>query len=226
MTTMWWGKRGIAPGAALAAVVFSMGGLGVHSASAQEFEAGVGAAFFGDLPEPFQEQYCEATAAGLRGSAAWRVVSWLLLEGSAVVTGEMGAQICATPGLAPLPMDTPILEVTTDPDLEGLDFFATQAALVLEPLAGSALSPRARLGVGWIWQKQLFQWDWGVGLRYRFGSFALVTDVDRWNMTIPELNETVIYRTGGGREVVSSETIDRAHNPWVLRVGVEFAFPR
>jgi len=223
---MWWGKRVLAQGAVLAAVSLSMNGLVVGSASAQEFEVGVGAAFFGDLPEPFQEQYCETGAAGLGGSAAWRAVSWLLLEGSAVVTGEAGVQICATPSLAPLPMDTPILEVTTDPDLEGLDFFSTQAALVLEPLAGSALSPRARLGVGWIWPKQLFQWEWGVGLRYRFGSFALVTDVDRWNMTIPELTETVIYRTGGGREVVSSETIDRDYTPWVVRVGVEFAFPR
>jgi hypothetical protein len=226
MTMMWWGKRVFAQGAVLAAVLLSMNGLVVRSASAQEFEVGVGAAFFSDLPEPFQEQYCETGAAGLGGSAAWRVVSWLLFEGSAVVTGEVGGQTCGIPGLAPLPMDTPIVETSSDPDLEGVGFFATQAAVVLEPLAGSALSPRARLGVGWIWQKELFQWQWGVGLRYRFGSFALVTDVDRWNMTIPELTETVIYRTGGGREVVSSETIDRAYSPWVLRVGVEFAFPR
>jgi hypothetical protein len=164
--------------------------------------------------------------AGLAGSAAWRGFWWFLVEASAVVTGELGGRTCAIADLAPIPPDTPILETTYPSGVEGVGFFATQASIVLEPLAGYAVSPRARIGAGWIWQKELFEWQWGLGLRYRFGSYALVTDVDRWNVTISEFNETVIYRSGGSREVLSSDTNDREYTPWVLRIGVEFAFPR
>jgi hypothetical protein len=36
----------------------------------------------------------------------------------------------------------------------------------------------------------------------------------------------VIYRSTGAREVISSETVDRAYRPWVVRFGLEFLFPR
>jgi hypothetical protein len=191
-----------------------------------EYEVGVGAGFLVDIPEPFFEQYCESNGAGLTGSAAWRPLSWLSLEGSAIVTGQLGGETCTVPLLAPVPVDTPILETSYDESVEGVDFFETHASLVLEPFAGSPVSPRGRLGVGWIWQKDLFNWVWGLGVRYAFGRYAVYTDVDRWNLEIPELNETVIYRSTGAREVISSETVDRAYRPWVVRFGLEFLFPR
>lgn len=200
--------------------------LGDTPVEAQVYDVGVGAGFFGDVPEPFQEPYCETNAAGLTGSAAWRPLRWLSLEGSAIVTGQLGGETCAIPSLAPLPLDTPILETAYEDGVEGVDFFATHASAILEPFAGSPVSPRARIGVGWIWQKDLADWVWGLGVRYTFGRYALYTDVDRWNLSVAQVNETVIYRLGGGREVVSSENVDRTFRPWVARFGLEFLFPR
>jgi hypothetical protein len=190
------------------------------------YDVGVGAAFFVDLPEPFQEQYCEANAAGLGGSIGWRALEWLVLEGSALITGELGGGTCAIPSLAPVPLDTPIIETFYDDSMEGVGFFATHASAVIEPFRSRPVSPRVRGGVGWLWQKNLFDWTWGAGVVYRFGPYALSTDVEQWNMDIDQRQETVIYRSGGGRELQSTETITRTYSPWVVRFGVEFAFPR
>ncbi len=224
MPETWFGKTTL--GALIAGWALLFSGIGVTSVDAQQYDVGVGAGFVIDVPEPFQEEYCEAKAAGLTGSAAWRPLRWLSLEGSAIVTGQLGGESCAIPGLAPPPLDTPILETSYDDELEGVDFFATHASAILEPFAGSAISPRGRLGVGWIWQKNVFDWVWGLGVRYTFGRYAAYTDVDRWNLSIPQLNETVVYRTGVGREVVASETIDQTFHPWVVRFGLEFVLPR
>lgn len=223
------GARRIAHGAGALAIAVVASLLVAQSASAQtgmRYDAAIGAGFFVDVPEPFQEQYCEANAAGLGGSVGWRVLDWLVLEGSALLTGELGGETCAIPTLAPIPPDTPILETSYDEDVEGVDFLTTHVSLVIEPFREWAVSPRLRGGAGWIWQKDLFNWTYGAGLVYRFGRYAFYTDVDRWNTPIDELQETVIYRTGGGREVQFSETITRTYEPWVVRFGLEFAFPR
>jgi hypothetical protein len=135
----WFGKTTL--GALIAGWALLFSGLGVTSVDAQQYDVGVGAGFVIDVPEPFQEEYCEAKAAGLTGSAAWRPLRWLSLEGSAIVTGQLGGESCAIPGLAPPPLDTPILETSYDDELEGVDFFATHASAILEPFAGSAISP-------------------------------------------------------------------------------------
>jgi hypothetical protein len=200
-----------------------------ESASGQStvrYDAAVGAGFFVDVPEPFQEQYCEARAAGLGGSLGWRALDWLVVEGSALITGQLGGESCTVPALAPIPPDTPLVETSYDEGVEGVDFLATHASLVIEPFRDWSVSPRLRGGAGWIWQKNLPNWTYGAGLVYRFGLYALYTDVDRWNTPIDELQETVIYRTGGGREVQSSETINRTYQSWVVRFGLEFALPR
>ena len=229
MTNSGGGARGFARVAVAVAIAVAGMLVGVESASAQSgtrYDASVGAGFFVDVPEPFQEPFCDARAAGLGGSIGWRALDWLVLEGSALLTGQLGGETCTTPGLAPLPRDTPLVETFYDEDVEGVDFLATHASLVIEPFRDWSVSPRLRGGAGWIWQKNLFNWTYGAGLVYRFGLYALYTDVDRWNTPIDELQETVIYRTGGGREVQSSETITRTYQPWVVRFGLEFAFPR
>lgn len=198
----------------------------VSGQSEVRYDVGVGAGFFIDVPEPFLEEYCDVNAAGLGGSIGWRALDWLVLEGSALISGQLGGETCAIPSLAPVPRDTPVLETFNDESVEGVDFFATHASAVVEPFRSWPVSPRLRGGVGWIWQKNLFDWVWGAGLVYRFGPYAFSTDVDRWSIGIDELQETVIYRTGGGRELQSSETITRTYTPWVVRIGLEFAFPR
>ena len=229
MTTSRWVERGSAHGAALAAfAVFAcfLTASSLDAQSVQRYDIGVGAGFFSDVPEPFEEPFCEVNAAGLGGSAGWRVLDWLVLEGSALITGQLGGEDCVLPARAPLPRDTELVETFYDETVEGVDFLATHASVVVEPFRHWPVSPRVRGGAGWIWQKNLFNWTWGAGLVYRFGGYAFYTDVDQWYTAIDELQETVIYRTGGGREVLSSETITRTYTPWVVRFGLEFALPR
>ena len=211
--------------AAVTALFASLASLPAAAQSTTRYDVGVGAGFFSDVPEPFEERFCEVNAAGLGGSAGWRALDWLVLEASALITGQLGGEDCTLPG-APLPRDTELVETFYDETVEGVDFLATHASAVVEPFRHWPVSPRVRGGMGWIWQKNLFNWTWGAGLVYRFGGYAFYTDVDQWNTAIDELQETVIYRTGGGREVLSSETITRTYTPWVVRFGLEFALPR
>ena len=229
MTTSGRVRRAFAHGLAVAAITVlasTARPTGLSGQTELRYDVGLGAGFFIDLPGPFQEQYCEANAAGLGGSLGWRLLDWLVLEGSALITGQLGGETCAIPGLAPLPRDTPIVETFYDQSVQGVDFFATHAAAVVEPFRGWPVSPRVRGGVGWIWQKNLLDWNWGAGVVYRFGRYAFSTDVEWWNVAIDELQETVIYRTGGGRELQSSQTVTRTYRPWLVRIGLEFEFPR
>lgn len=192
----------------------------------QSFDLGLGAAFYVDVPEPFSDRYCSDSPAGLTGTAAWRALDWLAIEGNASVTGSVGGTTCAIADLAPIPFDVPVVQGTWPDELYGSSFFATHFSAVVEPFPSWSASPRARVGFGRIWDKDVSDRILGLGVRYRFGRHALVMDVDAWSFTVEEEVSTVIYRMDGPAEILSTETIEHDFRPIVVRVGWEIALGR
>jgi hypothetical protein len=138
-----------------------------------------------------------------------------------------GGTVCAIPDLAPVPLDTPIQERRFDDGVRGGTFVASHLSALVEPWRMAPVSPRARIGVGRIWGRGLNDWQWGLGMRYRFGRHSLVMDLDWWKVDVPEYLETVIYpSTGEGRQVQSSERIERNYRPFNVRVGWELSVGR
>jgi hypothetical protein len=212
-------RRGGLAGLALLAIAST-------PAKGQSFDLGLGAAFYVDVPEPFSDRYCDESPVGLTGSAAWRVLGWLAVEGNASINGNVGGVSCAIADLAPVPFDVPVVERVWPDEVYGSSFFATHFSAVVEPFSSWSVSPRARIGFGRIWDKDVNDRLLGLGVRYRFGRHALVTDLDAWRFTVLSEEWTVIYRVDGPPEIVSQETIEHDFRPLVVRIGWEVSLGR
>jgi len=194
--------------------------------AAQSFELGIGAAFHGGYPEPFKELYCDGNRAGIGASAAWHALRWVSLEATSTYTTDTDGTYCAPDILAPTQLDTEITETRFDEGVRGGSYFASHLSALLEPWRQASVSPRARIGVGRIWSKDLSDWQWGLGVRYRFGRHSMVTNIDWWKVDVPETVELVIYPSTGGRQVLDSERIVRSYQPFTVRVGWELSVGR
>ncbi len=198
---------------------------GPATLSGQTFDLGVNAGFFVDYPHQFSGDYCEQGSAGLALSAAWKARPVLAVEVATVVTTGTPDQLCVLPlSVAPLPTDTPFERGRyADHILDG-GLFATNLAVVLEPWPEAPVSPRARLGAGLLWDKELGNWLWGIGVKYRFGRHALTTDVEGWNLEIERFIETVIIPSSTHEpQVLSSYTVDETSRPLLIRIGWELS---
>lgn len=187
----------------------------------QGIDFGVGVGFWLDIPEPFSEPYCTESGAALSATGAVRPLPWLAIDLTASATGEVGPVTCAIPGLVPIPVDQPVRQRSYTRELRGMSFLATNMSAVVEPVPHWAVSPRGRLGVGRMWSKDINDWLWGLGLRFRFGRNALVMDLEGWKFTVEERLQTVIHRSDGSVEVLDSELVERDFTPLFLRVGWE-----
>ena len=112
-------------------------------------------------------------------------------------------------------------QLVRDEDLIGRSMFTTTLGLLVEPFHHGDISPRARIGVGRLWNKDLGTWFYGFGVRYRFGRHSLVMDVERWKLTMDASIQTRIFRSNGGLEVLSSEPLEETEKPYQIRVGWE-----
>ena len=188
----------------------------------QVSEVSVGGGFFIDFPSPLHERYCEGSVLSGEVTASRAVFPWLSIEASGSASGAMGSMMCATPALAPIPQDTEILEYGYAVE-RGPSIFTLRGLAVIEPFAGWQPSPRLRVGVGGIVNKSLPLWTWGLGVRYRFGSHAVIVDLDRWRIGIEEWQERVIYpSTGARRRVLARDTVPRLFQPVVVRFAWSF----
>jgi hypothetical protein len=186
------------------------------------FDVGVGLGAFIDYPTQFSDAGCDGGGVGISGTGAWRALSFLAVEGSLSATTEAGAQSCAIADLAPPQPDSPYTSRSYAEGIEGSGFFATHLAVIVEPFAASPISPRARLGVGRLWDESLTNWLWGVGVRYRFGRHSLVMDVEGWNMEIDAEVQTLIYRSATSTtEILATEIVPETVRPYQVRVGWE-----
>lgn len=192
------------------------------SLRAQHFELGAAFNGFVGYPTSFRTagMSCGPQAVGLTGSAAWSPIGLGSLEFGATMTGGAGDRSCPVPLFAPTPPDQPFTQLRYPPALEGASLFATHISLVLEPWADRALSPRAKVGAGLIWDKELGNWLYGAGIRYRFGRHSLITELEAWNLTVERFVDTVIFRSATGQfETLGSETATEDERPVVVTVG-------
>jgi hypothetical protein len=186
------------------------------------FDVGVGLGAFVDYPPQFSDAGCEGGVVGISTTGAWRALSFLAVEGSLSAATGAGGQTCAIADAIAIPPDTPYTDRRYAEGIEGSGFFATHLSVIAEPFAASPVSPRARLGVGRLWNKSLNNWLWGVGVRYRFGRHSLVMDVEGWNMEIDAEVQTLIYRSATSTtEILATEIVPETVRPYQVRVGWE-----
>lgn len=194
--------------------------VGAESVAAQDFDVTVGLGSFVDYPGPFSGPYCEQNAAGVAVSGAWRALRTLSLDLTAIAAGGTGTTVCALPLFAPIPPDTPYEQRSYGDHIAGTGLFATNLSAVFEPFPTAPLTPRARLGAGVLWNKELGNWLWGLGIRYRFGRHSFVTDVEGWNLKIERTVNTMILRSATGTmEVLSTESQDELSSPFFIKIG-------
>lgn len=192
----------------------------------QSFDLGLGAAFYVDPPEPFTDSPCDGAPAGLTGTASWRALDWLALEGSGSINASVGGTTCAIADLVPVPYDVPVVQTQWPDGLYGSSFFSTHLSAVVEPFSSGPVSPRARIGFGRIWDKGVGYRVLGLGVRYRFGRHALVTDVDAGSFTTREEEWTVVYHADAPPDILSRETIERDLRLLAVRIGWEVSVGR
>lgn len=189
------------------------------SAMAQDFEVSLGAGGFVDYPRPFSDPYCEQNAVAFSANGAWRALPLLSLDLGVVAATGAGSMTCAIPLFAPLPPDTPYERRSYGDPIAGTGLFATNLSAVFEPFPTAPITPRARLGAGLLWDKELGNWLWGVGVRYRFGRHSFVTDFEGWNLRLERFVETVVLRSSTMRtEVLSTESHIEHASPFFIRL--------
>ncbi len=192
-----------------------------QSANPRGFDVGLAVGLFADYPSHFSPRYCEQDAGGVAGKVGYRLTALLTVEATATVTTGAGGAVCAVP-LRPAPLDGAVFSrPVLDDAILGQSFFATNVAAMLEPLPARTMSPRVRIGVGRLWDKKLGNWFYGGGVRIRFGSNAIVADVERWNLKFDLRREFLIYRDSGAHELQSVEIIRQSPKPYFIRVGWE-----
>lgn len=188
--------------------------------TAQTFETTVALGSFVDYPRPFSDEYCEQNAGGIAVTGAWRALHALSVDLTAIAVTGTGQQICAIPLFAPLPPDTPYEQRRYADNIRGSGLFATNVSAVFEPFPTSAVSPRARLGAGLLWDKELGNWLWGLGIRYRFGRHSFITDFEGWNLKIERFVDTRIFRSSTGMvETLSTESQTELSSPFFIMIG-------
>jgi hypothetical protein len=192
----------------------------------QHLDLGLGAVFYVDRPETFTDSPCDGAPAGLTGTASWRALNWLALEGSGSVNGSVGGTTCAIADLIPVPYDVPVVRTVWPDGFRGSSFSTTHLSAVVEPFSTGPVSPRARTGFGRIWNKGVGYRLLGLGVRYRFGRHAFVTDVDAWSFTTREEEWTVVYRADAPPDILSRETIEHDLRLFAVRVGWEVSLGR
>lgn len=195
--------------------------LSAQSSSLPGLDVGVSVGLFTDYPTDFSPQSCEQRAGGVAAKVGREITSLFALEASAVASFGVGDVSCVFPS-APAPPDGGFFNRASFEDgIVGQSFFATTVALVLQPLAVRALSPRVRVGAGRLWDKKLWTWLFGGGLRLRFGENAIVADVERWNLEYDLNLELWIYRDSGAHELQRVDILPQRPRPYLFRVGWE-----
>lgn len=176
---------------------------------------------FEDYPSQFSSPFCEGDGRGITGKVGYWATPFFALEASTTVSGARGEKRCFFPGI-PAPNDGMLFSRSVfDEDIQGRSFVATNIAAVFEPLPDQALSPRVQAGVGRVWDKDLGNWFYGGGFRFRLGSYAIVADVERWNLSFDMRRELLIFRDNGAHELQSFEIIPQSPRPYLLRIGLE-----
>jgi hypothetical protein len=99
-----------------------------------------------------------------------------------------------------------------DEVLIGTSFSAINLAATLEAPIEFPVRPRARVGAGWIWNKEMPTWFVGGGFRYQFGAHALIMDVERWSMN---------FEIVGELQLLYENVIEQEMAPYLVRVGWE-----
>ena len=206
-------------------VVLALVGLGAPvSGQAQEtrgFDVGLAVGRFVDYESAFSPRFCSHDLGVVSGKVGFWVTPRVAIEGSAAVSTGVGDEACFFPGV-PAPRDGDAFRRPAFPDgFIGTSFVATHLSAMLEPLPKSTLSPRVRAGVGRLWGKELGNWFYGGGLRFRLGSHAIVADVERWNFDYEFRSELLIFRDSGAHELQSFEVIREEEKPFLIRIGWE-----
>ncbi len=197
------------------------GPLTAQSTNASDLSLGLSVGPFADYPSQFSPRFCKQGAGGATGKVSYWATAFFALEASATVATARGDMECFFP-LSPAPNDgDSFSRPVFDDAIRGQSFFATNLAAVFEPLATRTVSPRVQVGVGRLWDKKLGNWFYGGGLRFRFGSNAIVADVERWNLSFDLRREVLIFRNNGAHELQSFEIIPQSPRPYLIRLGWE-----
>jgi hypothetical protein len=201
------------------------GGPATARAQAPErsFSFGLDGGVFIDYPSQFNEPFCEQRAAAFSGRANYWVTRYLGIEGSATATFGIGDESCYF-ALSPLPPPgTEFTRPVRDEVLIGTSFFATNLAVTLEAPIEFPVRPRARVGAGWLWNKEMPTWFVGGGFRFQFGPHAMVMDIERWRMNFELVEQTVVVQPTGEIDVLYESVIEHEVAPYLVRVGWEFS---
>lgn len=204
------------------ALVLAWGMAAASSPASAQIEIGASFDGFVNYPEAFRDgpSSCEPRGAGLTVSGALRLSGVGEVELSNTLTFDAGDNGCGIPLLAPLPPDTPYDALRYSPSVPGPSFTATHLAFVLEPWPDGALSPRVKAGGGLLWNKELGNWLYGFGVRYRFGRHSLLTELEAWNLSFDRYVDTFIYRSATGQTERLATTEEReSARPVAVRVG-------
>ena len=183
-------------------------------------DLGLSVGVFDDYPRHFVEP-CEATWTGVSGTATRWLTRAVGLEGSATLTGNAGGMGCADALFAPPTPDVPYDQTVVDERIRGQSFFATSVGVVADALPASGVSPRFRLVGGRLWDKGMWTWSYGAGLRFRMGDSALVAGIEQWRMGYDVTVETRVVRTDQTVDLLASTTERESPNPIFLRFGWE-----
>jgi len=184
-------------------------------------QAGLALGVFADFPEPFLPEYCEQGAMGAVGSVGYGVSSHVSLEVQGAVSGGRGGMMCAIPGRPAPPPGSTFDRRTYGDEMEGMSFFTTLVAVVGELTPEARSSARGRIGVGRLWGKGLGMWSLGVGYRFDLGAGRLVLGAERWSFSIPFVQDRILVGSEGQHLVQSSEELEQAEHPLLLRLGYE-----
>lgn len=205
---------------AAASVVLSCP-LSAQAKSGGEYTVGLGVGLFAEYPSDFSARYCEEGAGGLTAFMRRSVSAMVSVEAGATVTSGVGVTTCVLPS-SPAPLDGQAYSrPTLDDAIPGQSFFATNVAAVLDPLESRRVSPRFRIAGGRLWDKRLWTWVYGAGVRLRLGSNAIVLDVERWNLAYDLRRELLIFRENGADELQSVQILRQSPRPWLFRLGWE-----
>jgi hypothetical protein len=185
-----------------------------------QVDVGLSVGVFEGYPRHFVEP-CTATWTGFSASATRWMARSLALEGTATLTGNAGGMGCPDALFAPLPPDVPYERVVVDERIRGQSFFATNVGMVYDALPASGVSPRLRLVGGRLWDKGIWTWSYGAGLRFRMGTSALIVGVEQWRMGYDVAVETRVLRTDQSVELLGARTEREAPDPVLFRVGWE-----
>jgi hypothetical protein len=183
-------------------------------------DLGLSVGVFEDYPRHFIEP-CTATWTGFSATATRWMARSLAVEGSATLTGTAGAIGCTDALFAPLPIDVPYERVVVDERIRGQSFFATNVGMVFDALPASNVSPRLRLVGGRLWDKGIWTWSYGAGLRFRMGESALIAGIEQWRMGYDVAVETRVARSDQSNELLATRTEREAPDPILFRVGWE-----